>query len=68
MQALEVGDFRGVARFHQGVEPGLHQFRDAPAENRLLPEEVRFRLFPEAGLQDPGPGGADALGIGQRGF
>ena len=68
MEALEVGDLRGVARLHQGVEAGLDQFGDAAAEHRLLAEQVGFGLFPEGGLEDAGPGAADAFGIGQGGL
>src|SRR5450756_3160579 len=65
VETLEVGGFRSVAGFHQGVEAGLDQFGDAAAQHRLLAEEVGLRLLTEGGLQDAGPGAADALAVGK---
>ena len=66
MQALEIGHLRGIAGLHQSFEAGLHQGRAAAAQHRLLAEQIRFRLFPEAGFDDARPPGADGAGIGER--
>ena len=66
VQALEVGDLRGVAGLGQHLEAGLHQRGGAAAEHRLLAEEVGLGLLGEGGLDDAGPGAADGLRVGQR--
>ncbi|CCY27818.1 putative uncharacterized protein [Firmicutes bacterium CAG:114] len=65
MDALKIGVFRLIARFHQGLEAQLHELHHAAAENSLLPEEVGLRLIVEGGLHDAGPGAADARDVGQ---
>ena len=57
MQALEVGHFRRVTRFHQGIEAGLDQFDAAAAKHGLLAEQIGLGLFAERGL-DHAPLGA----------
>ena len=58
VQALEVGDFGGVAGFDQGLEAGADQFADAAAEHGLLAEQVAFGLFLEGGLDHAGLAGS----------
>jgi len=60
MEDLEVGDARLVARLDECLEAGLHQGRQAAAQDRLLAEEVRLGLLLEGGLDDAGAAAADA--------
>ena len=66
VQHLEVGHLGGVARLDHDLEAGLDQFLGATAQHGLLTEQVGLGLFLERGLDDAGPGAADALGVGQR--
>ena len=65
VQALEVGDFLGVARLHQRLESGVDQGGYAAAEDGLLAEQVAFGFVFDGGFQHAGAGAADALGVGQ---
>src|SRR5699024_8967937 len=63
---LEVGHLRGVAGLDHDLETGLDQFLGAAAQHGLLTERVGLGLFLEGGLDDPGAGAADALGVRQQ--
>ncbi len=66
MHAFEVSALGLVARLHERPEAGLHERRHAAAEDALLAEEVRLRLFAEGRLKNASPGSADAVGVGKR--
>src|SRR5690625_36633 len=65
MEALEVGDFRLIARFYKNFKTRLHQLGCAAAQYSLLTEKIRFCLFFECGFQNSCTGSADRLGIGK---
>ena len=66
VQALEVGDFRLVARLDERLESGLDERADAAAQHRLLAEQIGFGFFGERRLDDARARDADALGVRQR--
>ena len=66
VQHLEVRQLGRVAGLHHHVEAGLDEFLGAAAQHGLLTEQVGLGLVLERGLDDAGPGAADALGVGQR--
>ena len=66
MQALEIGDFRLIARLDQGLKPGLDEAADTAAQDGLLAEEVGDCFLRECGLYDAGLGRADALRVAER--
>jgi len=63
VQALEVRELGGVARGDEGLEAGLDERRDSPAQHHLLAEQVAFGLLAERGGQHAGAGAADPHGI-----
>jgi hypothetical protein len=65
VDGLEVRHLGGVARLHQRLVAGGHQRREAPAEHRLLAEEIGLRLLAEVRLDDPGTTRTDALRVGE---
>src|SRR3989442_4270710 len=66
VHALEVSDLGLVAGLHQRLEGALNKMGDAATESRLFSKEARFCFFSERGLDDPGAGTTDPLGVGQR--
>ena len=65
MEALEVGRLGLVPRADQRLVPGLDQGGQATAQHDLLTEQVGLGLLGEGGVEDPGPGGANGVGVGQ---
>ncbi len=63
---LEVRELGLVARLDQRLERRLDQRRHAAAQQRLLAEQVGLGLLLERRLEDAGPRGADAPGVGER--
>ena len=66
VQALEVRHLRGVARLGERLEPGAHERGEAAAQHGLLAEQVGLGLLGERGLDDPGAGAADRIGVRHR--
>src|SRR5581483_12104697 len=63
VQALEIGEAGVVAGLDEGLEAGPDELGGAPAEDRLLAEEVRLALLLERRLDDPGPAAADSARV-----
>jgi hypothetical protein len=66
VEALEVREPRVVARVHEGLVAGADELREPAAQHRLLAEEVRLGLLPEARLDHARARAADALGVGEH--
>ena len=66
MQALEIGHFRGVAGFNQGLETSLDEFHHAAAQHGLLAEQIGLAFFLEGGLDDAGAAAAIGGSVGER--
>jgi len=65
MKAFEIGDFRMIACFHQGVESRLDQFGHPSTEDALFSEKVGLGLLSERGFNDAGTGGPKTFGVGE---
>src|SRR5262249_15688892 len=65
VQALEVGHFRRIAGFGQGLEAHLHQLHRATAQYGLLAKEVSLGLFTEVGFDHATLGAAIGGSIGK---
>jgi hypothetical protein len=65
MQAFEIGHFRRVAGFHQGLKTGADQLHQAAAEHGLFAEQVGLALLAEVGLDDARATAADRAGVSQ---
>ncbi len=62
---LVIGDFRLVTGLDQGLEARNDQLGRAPAQHRLLAEQVGLGLLGERGLDDTRASAADAGRIGE---
>ena len=62
VEALEVGHLGLVAGLDKDFVGGGDQLADTTAKDGLLAEKIGFSLFFEIGLEDSGPGAADAFG------
>src|SRR5690606_6221359 len=65
VQALEVGHFRRITGFNEGIETRLDQLNATAAQHSLLTEQVGFSLVLEGGFDDAGAAAAHARGVGQ---
>ncbi len=65
MQAFEVGDFRGIACFGEGLKAGADEFARAAAKNGLFAEQITFGLLLKGGFDDARFEATDAIGISQ---
>ena len=66
MADLEVGHLGLVAGLDENLVAVLDELGDAAAQDVLLTEQVGLGLLAEGGLNGPGAGAANGLGVGQH--
>ena len=65
MKAFKVGNLGLITSLDEGFKSIHDQLGGAPAQHRLLAEEVGFTLLGKCCFDAAGPKGADGLGVGQ---
>ena len=65
VQTFEIGHFRCIAGFHQGLKTRLHQRGSTTTQHSLLTKQIRFSFFTEVGFDNSGTPTTIGTGIRQ---